>query len=244
MRNEHEIVALVEAAQRDSAAADALVRQYLPFIKSETAKFIHRIPREGVDDELGIAMFAFYEAAMAYRRGRGAFLPLAARAIRNRLIDFARREARHGGVLSLEEPAGEEEGLALADRLDTGLDNVAEHQLRLAAREEIGEFGRTLSRYGISMTDVAEACPRQARTLEACHRALRWAKGEPGLLEELMRTGRLPIAALAKGAGVERKTLERHRKYMMAILLAYTNGFEIIRGHLQRVAPEKGGGGQ
>lgn len=35
---------------------------------------------------------------------------------------------------------------------------------------------------------------------------------------------------LVEGAKGERKTLERHRKYIIAILLAYTNGFEIIRG--------------
>ena len=36
-------------------------------------------------------------------------------------------------------------------------------------------------------------------------------------------------------SGVERKTLERHRKYMVALLLIYTNGYEIIRGHLKQV---------
>lgn len=54
-------------------------------------------------------------------------------------------------------------------------------------------------------------------------------------LEELLRTKRLPIGRLSAGSGVERKTLERHRKYMIALMLIYTNGFEIIRGHLKQV---------
>ena len=33
----------------------------------------------------------------------------------------------------------------------------------------------------------------------------------------------------------KRQTLERHRKYMVALLLIYTNGYEIIRGHLKQV---------
>ena len=55
------------------------------------------------------------------------------------------------------------------------------------------------------------------------------------LLDELLKTRRLPIARLSEGSGTERKTLERHRKYMVALLLIYTNGYEIIRGHLTQV---------
>ena len=40
---EHEIVRSVAAAQKDAQTADALVRQYLPFIKAETAKFLKRM---------------------------------------------------------------------------------------------------------------------------------------------------------------------------------------------------------
>ena len=57
----------------------------------------------------------------------------------------------------------------------------------------------------------------------------------------LLKTKKLPIEAVSKGSGVERKTLERHRKYMVALLLAYTNGYEIIRGHLSRLVPSEEG---
>ena len=49
------------------------------------------------------------------------------------------------------------------------------------------------------------------------------------------------MAVLAEGAGVERKTLERHRRYLVALLLAYTNGYEVIRGHLYRFEAQDGG---
>lgn len=239
MKQEHQIVAAVYAAKEDSQAADRLIRQYLPFIKGEAAKVMGRLPLEGQDDELSIAMFAFYEAALAYDRGRGAFLPLAGVAIRNRILDFYRKEKRHGGLVSLDgQPEGEEDR-ALLDRL--GHDQIQVHQHRSAAREEIEDFVRLLAGYGISMSHVADNSPRQERTLAACHRALAYAKTQPQLLEQLSATGKLPLKQLSQGAGVERKTLERHRVYMVAILLAYTNGFEIIRGHLSQMAPAKGG---
>ena len=89
--------------------------------------------------------------------------------------------------------------------------------------------------FGVSLSDVADNCPRQQRTLEACRRALRHARENPALLDELLRTKRRPVAQLSAGSGIERKTLERHRKYMVALLLIYTNGYEILRGHLMQV---------
>ena len=75
----------------------------------------------------------------------------------------------------------------------------------------------------------------QQRTLDACRKALQYARENPELLDTLLQTKRLPLGQLTAGSGVERKTLERHRKYMVALLLIYTNGYEIIRGHLKQV---------
>lgn len=98
-----------------------------------------------------------------------------------------------------------------------------------------------MQRFGVSFSDVAEHSPRQERTLEACRQAIRFAMADRTILDELLRTGKVPLSRLASGAGVERKTLERHRKYLVAMLLIQTNGYEIIRGHLHRVLTGKGG---
>lgn len=39
VRTEHDIVSQVQSAKTDSEAADALIRQYMGFIRSETVKF-------------------------------------------------------------------------------------------------------------------------------------------------------------------------------------------------------------
>ena len=237
MSEEHQIVSQVYEAKKDPEKADAFIRQYLGFIKSETAKFIGRVPQEGRDDELSIAMLAFYETITAYDRARGAFLRLASVAIRNRLIDYARSEKRHSGCLSYDEPASGD-GSSIGDTLisDRGdMDGAAD---RISAQGEIAEFSMRLSEYGLTLSDVADSCPRQERTLAACMTALNYARENIELISELVRTKKVPLAALAAGSGVERKTLERHRKYLVAIMLAYTNGYEYIRRHLGQM---KGG---
>lgn len=233
MNGGHELVEQVYAAKTDTEAADSLIRQYMGFIRAEAAKYLHRAPIEGQDEELSIVLLAFYEAILGYEKNRGAFLAYASRGIRSRLIDYYRKEKRHAEVTSLHEPVSDEKSDTLKiDHLEHPENEIEKSHHRSATRDEIEEFGKQLLEFGISFSDVADNCPRQERTLQACRRVLTAARENPELLNELLRTKKLPIAALSAISKTDKKTMERHRKYLIAILLAFTNGYEIIRGHL------------
>lgn len=238
MKEEHEIIRRVSKAKEDTLEADALIGDYLPFIKAEAAKHLKRACVEENDDELSIAMIAFHEAIVGYSRIRGAFLPYASMLIRSRLIDYTRKESRHRGHISMETPIGED-GDTIGEQIPCQKDQHEKLVHRDATRAEIEELSRQMERFGVSLTDVADNCPRQKRTLEACRKVLDCVSANREILDELLRTGRLPIGRLAQESQVERKTLERHRKYLIALLLICTNGYEIIRGHLKQVL--KGG---
>lgn len=235
MNEEHGILEQVYAAKESVQAADQLIGDYLPFIRAETAKFLKRPPEEGRDDELSIAMIAFHEAIGGYAKHRGSFLKYASMLIRSRLIDYARKERRHRQTVSLDAPATGEESASLGETLPEERDHPAESAHRQATRQEIEELSRQMESFGVSLSDVADNCPKQQRTLQACRKALAYARENSWLLEELVHGKKLPLAKLSDGSGVERKTLERHRKYLVALLLIYTNGYEIIRGHLAQV---------
>ena len=181
---EHDIVAQVYAAKAASEAADALIRQYMGFIRSEAMKTTKKSYGEN-EDEISIAMFAFYEAVMNYEKGRGAFLPYAARAIRSRLIDYYRKERRHRNLISLDEPfAGEEEDASRKDTLADGRDEYLDYVHREAGQKEIREFEEKLREFGLCFSDVADNCPKQKRTLEACARVLEYARENPQILDQ------------------------------------------------------------
>lgn len=179
-------------------------------------------------------MITFHEAIGGYTRTRGAFLKYAAMLIRSRLIDYSRREQWHSRVISLYELAGEG-ATTLSETLADERNPHEETAVQDATRMEIEELTRQMREFGVSLSDVADNCPKQQRTLDACRKALQYAKENPELLDDLLMTKKLPIGKLTAGSGVERKTLERHRKYMVALLLIYTNGYDIIRGHLKQV---------
>ena len=234
--NAHKIISQVYAAKKDSHAADELISAYMPFIKSETAKFLKRPPDQS-DDELSIAMFAFYEAIRNYSKLRGSFLNFAALQIKNRLIDNYRKEKRNLGQVSLD--ITDDDKNELIDTIRDEHDDYEENALREATQQEIDELSAQMNDFGVSMSDVAENSPRQRRTLEICQKAVCYARNNPDILEDFLRTKRVPLAKLAEGADVERKSLERHRRYLVAVLLICTNGYEIMRGHIMQVL--KGG---
>ncbi len=239
MKSEHQIIHAVYEAKEDLNKADDLIRAYLPFIRSEASKAMSRLCTDQ-DDEYSISMMAFHEAVLGYERSRGSFIGYAAMCIRSRIIDYQRREARHRGHLSLHTPQGEDDH-ELLEELADDRDHFAESAHREATRQEIAELSAVLADFGVSFSDVADNSPRQERTLSACTAAIRHALENRHLLEELLRTKKLPLAALVRGSGAERKTLERHRKYLLAMLLIQTNGYEIIRGHLHQVLRRKEG---
>ena len=92
-----------------------------------------------------------------------------------------------------------------------------------ATQEEIMEFAHELKQYGLKLTDIAENCPKQERTLSACQRVLSCAREHSAYLKQLAAAGKLPITALSAESGVECKTIKRHRKYLVALLLTFTN---------------------
>ena len=232
----HKLITQVYEAKKDSRAADELIAAYMPFIKSETARFINR-PPQPEDDELSIAMFAFYEAIRSYSKLKGSFLSFAARQIKNRLIDNYRKEKRSRGLISLDTP--DEDDNELIDSISDSHDEYEENEIREATQAEIRELSAQMEEFGVSLSDVADNSPKQSRTLAACQKAVAYARSNPVILEEFLRTKRVPIAKLAEGTNTERKTLERHRRYLVAVLLICTNGYEIMRGHIMQVL--KGG---
>ena len=172
--SEHLIVKKVYDAKSDMQIADELIKEYMPFIKSETSKFLHRVPTYD-DDELSISMIAFHEAIRSYSRTRGSFLKYASVIIKNRLIDYARKEQKQSGVLSIE-MLGEERETSVENNMPDEKDEIAEYEMRDATKFEIVELVRQMEPFGVSLSDVADNCPKQQKTIKACADAIEYAK--------------------------------------------------------------------
>lgn len=234
MNEEHSIIQRVYDAKDDMTAADSFISDYIPFIKAQVSKLMKRPVNIQQDDEYSVAMIAFHEAINGYSKTRGTFLSYASLLMRNRIIDFWRKNNRHNQVISINAPTSNEDQ-TIEDSLTDDEDYEENLAIREATKEELIELSTQLRAFDVSLTDIADNSPKQERTLAACKRVVAYVKEDAELMEDFLRTKRLPLKKLTDGSKVARKTIERHRKYIIGLLLIYTNGYEIIRGHLAEV---------
>ena len=242
MDQESNIIERILTAQHNIDEADSLIRDYFPFIKSETAKVLGRIPVEGKDDELSIALMGFHEAIESYNQEKGAFLSFASLVIKRRIIDFVRRENMHlenqdGEHVSWEDAVKREEEKDMKHNPHD--DTVSE---LVSLKWEIGRFAEDLKHLGITVTEVASNSPKYEKVITGCHRVIKYLVSHPEKMEVMIETGKLPVTEIIQDTSIKKKTLEKHRKYLMALAIIYYKKYDCLIEHLAEVFRiEKGG---
>ena len=102
-------------------------------------------------------------------------------------------------------------------------------------QEEIAEVSGLLAAYGFSFWDLADCSPKAGKTRAACAAAIRHMLLNPGLIQKMQSTHRLPIYALAAGSRVSLKVLARHRRYIIAACEILTGDYPGLSRYLKAI---------
>lgn len=206
---------LRRARSGDEAARERLLEGLRPFVLRAAAQICRRRLEWGIDDELSVAFIALNEAVDRYREERRVpFLAFARLLIKSRLTDYLRRQARASIVLDGGETAAGGEAAGAWE----------EHWINEAAlerEEEIKEFSNLLNSFGITFAELVKCSPKHGDTRQVLLRTARVLAQSPDLAARLFRTKKLPVLELARLTGVHPKTLERGRKYIIAVALIW-----------------------
>jgi len=192
---------MVVQVKDDEKALEDFIRSQEGFIikaASRTSK--HYITKS--DDEWSIALSAFVEAVEKYELEKGSFMAFAELLIRRRLIDWFRINGRNNEEIHVED---------IENEPDTSRE-TEEIKLEILSLEE------DLRLYGISFMDLADASPKAQKTRDACRKAINWMVSNPMIINQMKESKQLPIKIIENNSGVPRKILERHRKYIIAVV--------------------------
>lgn len=218
----------VERIKNDENEINLFVEEYKPFIASSVEKAIGRYVKYGEDDELSIGLIAFTEAIKSYDSLKGNFLSFAQNVIKRRLIDYYRKESKHNNVISLNQYS-EEEDEEWDLTADESVEKYSEQEISEYRRLELEELKKELSIWDITFFELTEASPKHNKTRQIYTDIIRFLLKEPDLINTLKNKKYLPIAEIEKGTKVPRKTIERARKYLIAVVIIITGDYQYIR---------------
>jgi RNA polymerase sigma factor len=227
---------LIRRAQAgDGSARDDLIARYEPLILRMASRAVGRYVRKGQDEEASIALLAFNEAITSFdpERGRG-FVRFAEQVIRRRLVDHYRRQRRPEIVMSDLEEEDEEGRPYIPILAQAAIERDRQESEAATRREEIREFETRLRQYGLSLEELARICPRHEDSRRSAMAVGRMVAEDPDLSAHLTTRRELPMKALEERVSVSRKTLERQRKYIIAVAVLASGEFPHLHDYLRK----------
>lgn len=210
-----------------------LLEAYKPFIASCTQKVSGKFLQYGIDDELSIAMMAFVQAVKRYLPENGDFLKFAGIIIRNKVIDYYRGQKKHASnLIYLKTDDTETE-----DVLDikASMEAFEEEKLKEERLSEIAALKEKLKNYNISFWELENAAPKNKHTRKVCKDVIYLVMNNPILLNEVLHNKSLPLSQIEKKLGINRKKFERHRKYILTVLIIKSGDYPYLSNYIKEV---------
>ncbi|WP_010272466.1 RNA polymerase sigma factor SigI [Paenibacillus senegalensis] len=222
--------------QGDLKMRNQFISDYQPFIAKVTSRFCKKYVDPSRDDEFSIGLAAFNEAINQFSPTAGkSFLGFAETVIRRRLIDHIRKEQRfshHIPYSSFDVEDGEDNIINPVE-VHQAVEHYEIQRHAEERRSEIIELDKHLQHFDIRFADLIDCSPKHSDSRENLFVIGKLLAEDSSLMELLVHKKMLPIKELLVKVNISRKTLERNRKYIIAIALIYKGPYPHIKEYLQ-----------
>jgi RNA polymerase sigma factor len=222
--------------QGDDKLREQFIAEYSPYIAKVTSRFSKRYINPERDDEFSIALLAFNEAIDGFDSEAGrSFLGFAKTVMQRRLIDYARKEQRHLQSVPYSAFDSEGEDQSPYNVLETkqALEAHETSRTDLERRAEILELSSELEPYGITFMELVDQSPKHSDSRAMLIDIACLLAGNADWMGMLKANQRLPIKELMEACRVSRKTIERNRKYIIAIAIIRSGGYPYMNDYMR-----------
>lgn len=211
-----------------------LIKQYQPFIAKTVSSVCKRYIDESAD-EFSIGLIAFNEAIEKYSIDKGSsLLAFAEVLIKRRTIDYIRKQARNRSIPFDMNQSTEEDGTPNFE-IDLSLEEFQKEVEAECRKDEIRHYQLILNEFGLSFHDLVEHSPKHVDARQNAIKIAHILVSNPELKEQLFTKKQLPIKKLENLVHVSRKTIERNRKYIIAISIILTGDYVYLKDYLKGV---------
>ena len=198
------------------------------FIYSTAYKICKRKLDWNNDDELSISLIAFNNACNTYDQGKGNFYSYAKVLVRNALIDYFRKR-KNTPFLVFD---NDDEKIEYIDTLNS-LNEFEKNLENQRRAEEIAAFSQELSLYKLDFSALVEASPSHRDTRNILLNLVLKCVNEPSIVNYIKEKRLLPVKDITLYAEVNRKLVEKWRRYILALILALASDeYPYIKSYL------------
>ena len=233
-RTLEETVLLIQ--QGEQYLLDEIIRAYKPFIAKTVSSVCRRYIYE-TDDEFSIGLIAFNEAIEKYSTERGSsLLSFSEVIIKRRVIDYIRKQSKNQHLsLDLTNEKNDEESAGSIIVNELSLDDYNKKNDEQLRKDEILHFQKLLTSFDLNFSDLVENSPKHFDARKSAILTAKMLVDNQELKEMLFTNKRLPIKQLETMVDVSRKTIERNRKYIIAIALILASDYVYMKDYIKGV---------
>lgn len=226
---------VIKIQKGDTSLRNDTIESFKPFIAKTVSSVCRRYIYES-DDEFSIGLIAFNEAIDKYSPEKGSsLLAFAEVLVKRRVIDYLRSQSRQK-ELTIDIGLDEEN-----DQRQNYFDNknsIQEYEKQVESEkrnEEIHRYKRQLQDFGLSFDDLVENSPKHADARKGAVLIAKKLMEDDELKERLFVKKRLPVKQLEGMVDVSRKTIERNRKYIIAVAIIINGDYLYLNEYIKGV---------
>jgi RNA polymerase sigma-I factor len=226
--------------QGDVLLKENFIRDYKPFILKVVSKTTGKFVDMESSEEFSIGLMAFNEAIECFDENKNSsFLKFAETVIKRRLIDYFRSNNKHSKVFPFTYFEGEKDNSS--GSFEERYLKVEESTLfdSIETREEIDLFVKKLGEFGISLRDLVESAPKHVDSKKLAIEIARTMAENAEISDKLEKTKKIPMKELMQLVSVNHKTVERNRKFIIAVYFILSSKLEVMKGYVENI--ERGG---
>ncbi len=228
MTDKKEHLAILQAIRAgDEDARQELLAQYAPLVVKVASGITGRYIKAGQDEEVSIGLLALNEAIDKYDPTRGAsFFSFAHLVISNRLKDYLRSQKTR------EMPSSALDELASSIDYRQAWQQYRDADLRESRRSEVFQYIQELAEYKLDLRQLAAATPKHRQARQRAMEAAQLLAASADLTRHVKTRRELPLKEMEGKLSVSRKTLERQRKYIIALFIILTGDYSCLSEYL------------
>jgi RNA polymerase sigma factor len=218
----------------DKLLKDRFISDYRPYIVKSVSQILNNkyIDIEN-SEEYSVGLIAFNEAIDKYSEDRKcSFKKFSYQVMQRRLIDYMRKNQKNSKVYPFSY-FEEDEAYDFEDRFL--VDKHTDHVYNFEIREEFTFFVGKMKDFGITMADLVKDMPKHSDSRRTCIKIAKQIAEDDTLYDKFSTKKTIPYKHVIKYVEVSQRTVERNRKYIIALVLILKSDLEIIKNYIKNM---------